>query len=67
MFSIGPGLVADLPIIIAIIYDWRTRGRPHPAYLLGGGIVLFTQVIRIPLSTTAAWHSIANGLIGLAR
>lgn len=67
MFSIGPGLVADLPIIIAIIYDWRTRGRPHPAYLIGGGIVLFTQLIRIPLSTTAAWHSIANGLIGLSR
>lgn len=67
MFTVGPGLVANLPILIAIVYDWRTRGRPHSAYLIGGGIVLFTQLIRIPLSTTAAWHAIANGLIGLAR
>jgi hypothetical protein len=67
MFTIGPGLVSDIPIIIAIIYDWRTRGRPHPAYLIGGGIVLFTQLARIPLSTTAAWRSIAEGLLALAR
>jgi hypothetical protein len=26
--TIGPGIIADLPIIIGIIYDWRTRGRP---------------------------------------
>jgi len=66
-FTIGPGLVSNIPIIIGIIYDWRTRGRPHPAYLIGGGIVLFTQLARIPLSTTAAWRSIAEGLLALTR
>lgn len=66
-FTIGPGLVSDIPIIIGIIYDWRTRGRPHPAYLIGGGIVLLAQLGRIPLSATAAWHSTAGWLLALAR
>lgn len=66
-FSVAPGLIADIPIIIGIIYDWRTRGRPHPAYLIGGGIVLLAQLGRVPLSGSAAWHSMAGWLLTLAR
>ncbi len=66
-FTIGPGLVSDIPIIIGIIYDWRTRGRPHPAYLIGGGIVLLAQLGRVPLSATAAWNSMAGWLLALVR
>jgi len=66
-FTIGPGLVGDIPIIIGMIYDWRTRGRPHPAYLIGGGIVLLAQLGRVPFSATAAWHSMAGWLLALVR
>jgi hypothetical protein len=58
----GPAVIADLLIIAAIVYDWRTRGRPHPAYLIGGGILLASQVLRIPISATPGWHAIADFL-----
>ena len=31
-----PSLIADALILAGVIYDVRTRGRPHPAYLIGG-------------------------------
>jgi hypothetical protein len=60
--TIGPALVANLLIVAGMIYDWRTRGRPHPAYLWAGGVVLAVQVLRIPLSTSAAWGAVAGWL-----
>ena len=64
--TIGPGIAADLIILIGIVYDWRTRGRPHPAYLIGGGVVVAVQLLFVPLSATAAWHAIAERLLSLA-
>jgi uncharacterized membrane protein len=66
LFSVGPSLVSDLLILAGMAYDWRTRGRPHPAYLIGGGIVLATQLLRVPLSATATWRAITDGLLALA-
>jgi hypothetical protein len=60
--SIAPGLIGDLLIVAAIIYDWRTRGRPHPAYLIGGGALLAVQLLRAPLSATPAWGAVADFL-----
>jgi hypothetical protein len=57
-----PALIADLLIVAGVIYDMRTRGRPHPAYLIGGAIVLAVQVLRVPLSTTPWWYAIADFL-----
>ena len=42
-----------------MIYDWRTRGRPHPAYLWGGGLTLAVQLLRVPLSTSGPWLALA--------
>lgn len=33
--SVLPGLTVDLLIVVAMIYDRRTRGRVHPAFLVG--------------------------------
>ena len=44
-----PALIADSLIVAGVIYDMRTRGRPHPAYLIGGAILLAVQVLRVPL------------------
>jgi uncharacterized membrane protein YozB (DUF420 family) len=61
--SVLPALATDLLLVAAIVYDWRTRGRPHPAYLVAGGIWLGVQFLRIPFSKTPAWHAIADWLL----
>ena len=59
-------IVADLFILAAIVYDVRTRGRPHPVYVIGGAIVLAVQILRGPLSTSQWWYALANSLARLA-
>jgi hypothetical protein len=59
-------LLADLLILAGILYDLRTRGRPHPVYLVGGATVVAVQVLRGPLSSTAWWHGLADSLARLA-
>ncbi|MEO7962788.1 MAG: hypothetical protein ABIT38_02650 [Gemmatimonadaceae bacterium] len=63
--TVGPALAAFLIILIGMLYDWRTRGRPHPAYVIGGGITLAVQLLKVPLSTTAAWRATVHGLLSL--
>jgi hypothetical protein len=63
--TIPPALVADLLLIVAIVYDWRTRGRPHPVYLIGGAAVLAYQLTRPLIGASAIWQSIAAGIGGL--
>jgi hypothetical protein len=58
--TIMPGLLIDLLIVAAIVHDWRTRGRPHPAYLWGLSIVVAVQMLRMPISGTSAWASVAD-------
>jgi hypothetical protein len=57
-----PALIADALILAGVLYDMRTRGRPHPAYLVGGAIVLAVQILRVPLSTSPSWFAIADFL-----
>jgi hypothetical protein len=63
--TILPGLISDILIIAAIIYDWRSRGRPHAVYFWGGAALVFVQVIRLPLGTSPGWLAFAHGLSGL--
>src|SRR4051812_5298765 len=35
--TIVPALVAYLLLVVAMGFDWRTRGRGHPVYIYGGG------------------------------
>src|SRR6185437_9531096 len=64
--AVPPGFVADLLIVVAMIYDWRTRGRPHHVYVYGGLTLLADQLVTVPVSTTQTWMSIARFLEGLA-
>ena len=64
--SIPPSLVANLLVIVAITYDWRTRGRPHPVYLIGGAILLLIQMTAVPVANSPAWQAIAAALGRLA-
>lgn len=64
--SVPPGIFVDLLIAAAVIYDWRTRGRPHVVYLIGGAVILAVQILSVPLSATATWMSIAAHVESLA-
>ena len=60
--TIMPGLLSDLLILAAMVHDRKTRGRVHPVYWIAGGALVALQVLRVPLSTTAAWTQVAHWL-----
>lgn len=66
VFTVAPGLAVDLLLVAALVYDWRTRGRPHPAYLIGGSLLVAKQVIIVPVAATAWWLAFAAGVERLA-
>ena len=53
-------------VVVAMIHDWRTRGRVHPVYLIGLPVLVFVAWAVIPVSETAAWHGVARGFLALA-
>jgi len=66
MATVLPAAFGGVLLVIAIVYDWRQRGRPHPAYLIGLGALVALNLLELPLSTTAAWHAVASGVLALA-
>jgi hypothetical protein len=65
-FALTAGLLADCVIVLAMLFDWRTRGRPHPAYFWGLGVILTVQILRGPVSRTDAWSAFADFLARFA-
>jgi hypothetical protein len=54
-----------LPFLAAaVIYDWVTRGRVHPVYLWGGGLLIASVPLRLAISTTHTWQRLAETLLG---
>src|SRR5205807_3451698 len=62
-----PALVAYLLLVAAIVFDWRTRGRPHPVYMFGGAALIAVKVLNLPISASSWWHSFAVGILALAQ
>jgi hypothetical protein len=56
--------VVDLLILMGVAYDVITRRRVHPVYIWGGLFVVASQVLRLMLSGTGAWLSVADRLVG---
>jgi len=63
--TVLPGLTVDLIVVAAILYDWRTRGRPHPAYLIGLAVLVGMQLLRLPVSESLQWQAFAQALVTL--
>ncbi len=58
--TIPPAFVAYLLLVVAIVHDWRTRGKPHAVYVVGG-LALW------PISMSGPWHALAGGILALAQ
>ncbi len=63
--AVPPGLLMDGLLVVAMVHDWRTRGRPHSIYVIGVGVCLAVQLLCVPLSTSAAWMTIARAVESL--
>lgn len=65
--TIPPAIVAYLLLVVAMVFDWRTRGRPHPVYIYGGIALLAVKFLNWPISLTPFWHSFAGGILAMAQ
>lgn len=55
----------DTILVACLLYDWKTRGRPHIVTLVGGSLLLAQQLLRFVVADTAAWHAIYDTLLRL--
>jgi hypothetical protein len=65
MIAVAAALIGDILLLVAMTYDWRTRGRVHPVYLIGGAIMVLMHLTMVPVSNSAAWQSVAAAIGGL--
>ena len=57
-------VLADAFILLTALYDVATQRRVHPATLMGGAIIIGSQVLRLVIGGTAAWQHFAMWLAG---
>lgn len=65
--TIPPAIVAYLLLVVAMVFDWRTRGRPHPVYVYGGIALITVKLLNWPISLSPVWHSFAGGILAMAQ
>lgn len=61
--SLAPSFLADLLLVVPMVRDWRTRGRPHAAYVISGAFLVASQVARVLVAGSAAWHGVTSWLL----
>ncbi len=61
-----PSLAVNLFLAVGVVYDIRTRGRPHPAWIVGLAAITAVSLLRWPLSSTSGWLAVAGWLAGAA-
>jgi len=65
--TIAPAYVAYLLLVVALVFDWRMRGRPHPVYVYGGLALVALKALNLPISLSSGWHTFAGGILSLAQ
>jgi hypothetical protein len=69
ILPLGPPAFFGLSLLFIVagaIYDFVSRGRVHKVYLWGGAIIVLSIPLRLGISSTGAWQSVAKILVGLA-
>jgi hypothetical protein len=59
-------LLLELLIVAAIVYDWRTRGRPHRVWLIGAWMMTAVILLRPLLGATQGWLAFADSFSRIA-
>lgn len=57
------GVLVEMLIVAAMVHDWRSYGRVHPAYLWGLGVTMAVHLLRPVIGYTEAWYRFADFLI----
>lgn len=57
-------LILESFVILGIMYDYITRRKVHPVYLVGGGVMTLVHLSRMFLFNTETWKSMATWLVG---
>ncbi len=60
--ALPPAIVGIVLVIIAMIYDWRTRGRPRPVYGWGLALLIAEPLFATWFADTPTWMRIALSL-----
>jgi hypothetical protein len=55
--------LVDLLVVAAIIHDWRSDGRVHPAYWWGLGGTMVVQLLRPVIGYTETWYGFTDFLL----
>jgi hypothetical protein len=54
--------LADLAVVLVVLYDFATRGKPHVATILGGLLLVGSHPLRMIIGATQPWLSFATWL-----
>jgi hypothetical protein len=49
-------------LVVAVLYDYASRGRVHPVYAWGGLLLVISVAARLAISGTSAWLAFARTL-----
>jgi hypothetical protein len=49
-----------------MVHDWRTRGKPHSVYVIGGAALLAQQALTVLFAGTQTWMGLARAFEKLA-
>ena len=63
VLSAGPPAFFGLTfifVVVAGIYDWLSRRRVHRVYLWGGALILVSVPLRLAISGTGTWRTLAE-------
>lgn len=60
-----PAALVDLLLVAAMLIDWRTRGKVHPVYWIGGAALVAQQFSHGWLSETPVWRDFLDALLRL--
>jgi hypothetical protein len=57
-------IAGNILLLVIALYDYRTRGRPHPVFLEATGFFLVTQLIIGMMLQSPAWAQTARQIVG---
>jgi hypothetical protein len=55
--------LSDLFLVPLVLWDFKTRGRLHPATAWGAAAIVLSQPLRLAISATPAWLAFAGWLV----